>query len=157
MGTRRRSRELAMQALFVMDIQNAFSKEMLEAFCGNFNPPGNTRLFLARLVDGVLGNRQYIDTLIERYSDHWKISRMAGVDRNVLRIAVFEMLYCSDVPQKVVINEAIDIGKKFGSEESGAFVNGIIDRIRLAIEAGDLLVENHVEHLSSTESEKELT
>lgn len=63
---------------------------------------------------------------------------MAGVDRNVMRIAVFEMLFCHDIPPKVSINEAIDVGKKFGTEESGAFINGIVDRIRIAIEKGEI-------------------
>jgi N utilization substance protein B len=75
-----------------------------------------------------------IDAVIERYSDNWKISRMSGVDRNILRIAIYELMYCNDIPYKVTINEAIDIGKRFGSNESGAFINGILDGIRVALE-----------------------
>ena len=75
-----------------------------------------------------------IDAVIERYSDNWKLNRMSGVDRNVMRIAVYELLYCEDIPPKVSINEAVDIGKKFGTEESGAFINGIMDSIRQAIQ-----------------------
>lgn len=70
---------------------------------------------------------------------------MACVDRNVMRIAVFEMLFCQDIPPKVSINEAIDVGKKFGTEESGAFINGIIDRIRMAIEKGEIQIDRPVE------------
>jgi len=76
--------------------------------------------------------------VIEQFSSNWKISRMSCVDRNILRIAVFELLYCADIPPKVSINEAIDVGKRFGTEESGAFINGILDSIRLAMEANKL-------------------
>jgi len=71
-----------------------------------------------------------------RYADNWKMERMSCVDRNILRIAVYEMLLCPDIPPKVSINEAIEVGKKFGTEESGAFINGILDSVRLSIEKG---------------------
>ena len=109
MGTRRQARELAMQALFYMDMRKDASEEMLEYFCDCF-------------------------CLVERFSQNWKISRMSCVDRNVMRIAVYELLYCDDIPPKVSINEAVDIGKKFGTQESGAFINGIMDSIRGALE-----------------------
>ena len=76
---------------------------------------------------------------------------MACVDRNVMRIAVFEMLFCDDIPPKVSINEAIDVGKKFGTEESGAFINGIIDRIRIALEKEEIQVDRPVESANNTE------
>jgi len=138
MGSRRKSRELALQALFHMDLQKRFEPEMVERFCGEFPPSDQTRSFFARLVNGIMAERASIDELIERFSSNWKISRMGGVDRNLLRIAVFELLYCDDIPSKVSINEAIDLAKKFGSEESGAFINGILDSIRLAIDGGEV-------------------
>ena len=134
MGTRRQARELAMQALFYMDIQKDASEGMLEYFCGCFCPSKKSRPFFIKLVNGVLGSKGQIDALIERFSQNWKISRMSCVDRNVMRIAVYEMLYCDDIPPKVSINEAVDIGKKFGTEESGAFINGIMDSIRGTLE-----------------------
>ena len=140
MGIRRRSRELAMQALFYMDVHQNSSQELLDRFCEYFSPPEKTRPFFFKLVNGVLASRTEIDALIERYSENWKLSRMSLVDRNVIRIAVYEMLYCSDIPPKVSINEAVDIGKKFGTEESGAFINGIIDSIRMAIEKKEISV-----------------
>ena len=76
------------------------------------------------LVNGVIDYKTQIDDIIERFSNNWKISRMSGVDRNIMRIAVYEMLFRRDIPPKVSINEAIDVGKKFGTEESGAFING---------------------------------
>ena len=139
MGTRRQARELAMQALFYIDMQDNVSLQMLESFCDNFSPPKKARPFFLKLVNGVLETRGEIDTLIERYSKNWKIHRMACVDRNVMRIAVYELLYCGDIPPKVSINEAVDVGKKFGTEESGAFINGIMDSIRDALDSEGLL------------------
>ena len=134
MGTRRQARELAMQALFYMDIQKDASKQMLEYFCGCFCPSKKSRPFFIKLVNGVLGAKDQIDALVERFSQNWKINRMSCVDRNVMRIAVYEMIYCHDIPPKVSINEAVDIGKKFGTQESGAFINGIMDSIRETLE-----------------------
>jgi N utilization substance protein B len=133
MGTRRQARELAMQALFYIDMRDNASLQMLESFCDNFSPPKKVRPFLLSLVNGVLETRGEIDTLIERFSKNWEIHRMSCVDRNVMRIAVYELLYCEDIPPKVSINEAVDVGKKFGTEESGAFINGIMDSIRDAL------------------------
>lgn len=121
-----------MQALFFMDMNRTDSEGNLELFCRNFIPSVEVLPFFEKLVRGVLGDRDEIDTFIERYSSNWKISRMSCVDRNVMRIAVFELLHCSDIPSKVSINEAIDVGKKFGTVESGAFINGILDTIRSA-------------------------
>jgi N utilization substance protein B len=142
MGIRRRARELAMQALFYMDANHDASPQMLQRFCENFAPPQKARPFFMKLVNGVVESQPQIDGLIERFSKNWRIKRMSCVDRNVMRIAVFEMLYCRDIPPKVSINEAIDVGKKFGTEESGAFINGIVDRIRIAIEKGEIQKPN---------------
>ena len=134
MGTRRQARELAMQALFYMDMQKDASEDMLEHFCDCFCASKKSRPFLIKLVNGVIGKKGQIDALVERFSQNWKISRMSCVDRNVMRIAVYEMLYCNDIPPKVSINEAVDIGKKFGTQDSGAFINGIMDSIKEALE-----------------------
>ena len=133
MGTRRQARELAMQALFYMDMRKDASEEMLEHFCGCFCTSKKSRPFLIKLVNGVLDEKDQIDALVERFSQNWKIHRMSCVDRNVMRIAVYELLYCDDIPPKVSINEAVDIGKKFGTQDSGAFINGIMDSIRGAL------------------------
>jgi len=123
-----------MQALFYMDMQNKASLQMLEHFCEIFRPPKKSEPFFLELVNGVITTKVEIDALIERFSKNWKIKRMSCVDRNVMRIAVYELLYCRDIPPKVSINEAVDVGKKFGTEESGAFINGIMDSIRAALE-----------------------
>jgi N utilization substance protein B len=138
MGTRRKARELAMQALFYMDMRSDFSEETFGRFCANFAPKPDVRPFFLRLVRGVLRSQTELDALIERFSENWSLGRMSGVDRNVMRIAVYEMVCCPDIPAKVSINEAVDIGKKFGTEESGAFINGIVDSIRATVEAGEL-------------------
>jgi N utilization substance protein B len=151
MGIRRRARELAMQALFYMDVNCNTSPQMLQRFCENFAPPAKAQPFFMKLVNGVLKSQPQIDELIERFSKNWRVKRMACVDRNVMRIAVFEMLFCDDIPPKVSINEAIDVGKKFGTEESGAFINGIIDRIRIALEKEEIQVDRPVESANNTE------
>jgi N utilization substance protein B len=142
MGTRRKARELAMQALFYMDIRNDVSAEMLARFCENFSPSPKAQPFFLKLVNGVLETQAELDALIERFSKNWDISRMSCVDRNVMRIAVFELVHCDDIPPKVSINEAIDIGKKFGTEESGAFINGIMDSIRSELKKDGKLKES---------------
>ncbi len=141
MGARSRSRENALQALYFMDIRQNISKEMLELYCQSFSPSKKAQSFFFQLVDGVMDARSQIDSIIERFSSHWRIERMACVDRNVLRIAIYEMMFCGDIPPKVTINEAINIGKKFGTDESGAFINGILDSIRIAAENGEIQIE----------------
>ena len=131
MGSRRKSRELALQALFYMDIRDNISEDALDQFCRNFEPSEKMKPFFIELVNGVSRYLFEIDHLIEKFSKNWKITRMSCVDRNIIRIAIFEMLFCQDIPAKVSINEAIDIGKKYGTEESGSFINGIIDSIRI--------------------------
>lgn len=133
MGTRRLSREQALQALFFMDMHRDPVEDPVGQFCSSFAHDNPTEPYFQRLVDGVQENRKRIDTVIEQFSSNWKLSRMSCVDRNVLRIAVFELLFCADIPPKVSINEAIDVGKRFGTDESGAFINGILDSIRLAM------------------------
>jgi N utilization substance protein B len=152
MGTRRRSRELAMQALFHMDMNANLSEDQLELYLSCFPPSKKTHTFFLKLVRGVIRAGSELDSVIERFSSNWKISRMSCVDRNVLRLAVFEMLYCKDIPAKVSINEAIDVGKKFGTEESGAFINGILDSVRINIEKGQITV-NPVLRITAAEGE----
>ncbi|MBW2192994.1 MAG: transcription antitermination factor NusB [Deltaproteobacteria bacterium] len=144
MGTRRRSRELAMQALFSMDMGENDPEEVLGRFREHFTFSKKALPFFLKLVKGVMEFGAVIDPLIERFSDHWKMSRMSSVDRNILRVAVYEMIYCEDIPAKVSINEAIDIGKKFGTDETGAFINGILDGIRLALEKENIQIEAEI-------------
>ena len=148
MGIRRRARELALQALFYMDMTGDVSEEMLQRFCEHYPPGAKSRPFFLQLVKGVNDSQMAIDLLIEQYSHNWRLTRMSYVDRNILRIAVYEILFCDDIPFKVSINEAIDIGKKYGTEESGAFINGILDRIRIEWESNGIAdgTNNHEQH-----------
>jgi N utilization substance protein B len=125
---RRRGREIALQVLYQREFNQA--DQDLHLFWSNFDALKGAMDFSERIIRGVEEHRGDLDRIIEKYSSHWKIDRMTHVDRNILRIAVYELLYCDDIPPKVAINEAIDIGKKFGSEDSGAFINGVLDKIR---------------------------
>ena len=138
MGKRRQAREMAMQALYFLEEQRGDPEQAIALFCRNFTPPRKSQAFFFDLVKGVHHARTVIDTIVEGYSDNWKVFRMPRVDRNIIRLAVYEMLWHEDIPYRVSINEAIDIGKRFGSDDSGAFINGILDRIRLALEKGEI-------------------
>jgi N utilization substance protein B len=126
---RTRARERALQALYQIDVAAEGIDEALAAFWRSFEPVEREVKELAEaLVRGVAEHRRQVDEAIENASSNWRLDRMARVDRNVLRLAVYELLR-TDVPVKVVINEAIELGKKFGSESSGAFVNGVLDKV----------------------------
>ena len=132
---RTKARERALQALYQIDVAAEGIDDALARFWKSFEPVEREDMDLAEaLVRGVAEHRRAIDDTIERISTNWRLDRMAKVDRNVLRLAVYELLR-TDVPVKVVINEAIELGKKFGSESSGAFVNGVLDRVAAELPA----------------------
>jgi len=130
LGRRSKSREFALQALYQLNIAKQDVNAVLAQFQEHFLPGGEADEFLRRLVLGVLEHREELDRLIEQYSENWRLDRIDVIDRNILRMALFELLYCQDIPPKVTINEAIDLGKRYGSEDSGSFINGILDRIQ---------------------------
>ncbi len=134
MGSRRRSRELAMQALFFMDMNDRLNEEGLQRYLNHFPPPDHALSFFLDLVKGVIRFLPKIDARIESASNNWKLSRMSCVDRNVMRIAIYELYFRDDIPSKVAINEAIDVGKKYGTQDSGAFINGILDTIHMNLQ-----------------------
>ena len=130
MGSRTKARECALQALYQLDTSGGSAADVLAGLWAHFEPvDDDTKTFAEALVRGAQREQTVIDELIQRASTNWKIERMARVDRNILRLAVYEILKRSDVPVKVTLNEAIELSKKYGSEESSAFVNGILDRI----------------------------
>jgi N utilization substance protein B len=133
MGDRRLSRELALQALFSFDVNKSDPAIWLEQFCAHRQDEltDMVKPFFLDIVQGVLADMEDIDGLLNTYSKNWKLSRMPVVDRNIMRIATFELLNRKDIPPSVTINEAVEIGKKFGTRDSGAFINGVLDRIRL--------------------------
>jgi transcription antitermination protein NusB len=127
---RTKARERALQALYQIDVASTDLDEALSRFWRSFEPvEREVREMAEALVRGVAGHRREIDDAIEAVSTHWRLDRMAKVDRNVLRLAAHELLHRPDVPVKVAINEAIELGKKYGSESSGAFVNGVLDKM----------------------------
>ncbi|MCD4676015.1 MAG: transcription antitermination factor NusB [Desulfobacula sp.] len=132
MGECRQARELALQALFFFDMDKSDPDESLIVFCANNeeNLTDTVKPFFLDLVKGVAQNSSQIDDLLNKYSRNWKISRMPVVDRNIMRLAIFEFLKCSDIPPSVTINEAVEIGKKYGTRDSGSFINGVLDRIK---------------------------
>ncbi|MGV8073424.1 MAG: transcription antitermination factor NusB [Syntrophobacteraceae bacterium] len=129
MGRRRHARETALQILYQIDMTDIPHEQAFDLFYEHFDVPAFVRPFSEQLVQGVAQHKSEIDGMIVSASQHWRINRMSIIDRNVLRIALFEMLYCPDIPLKVSLNEAVDLGKTFGSEESGSFINGILDHL----------------------------
>jgi len=133
MGTRRRGRELALQALYGMEVGEPHSSTAARDMWCHFGEPEEAQRFAAELVDGVLQNRTRIDELITASSEHWRLSRLPQVDRNILRVGTYELLCRADVPPSVAIDEAIEIAKRFGSDESPQFVNGVLDHVATSL------------------------
>jgi N utilization substance protein B len=131
MGKRREGREAAVQFLFQHDLNAGAQGEQAAAFWELRPATQNVRDFSDALVKGVIENQAAIDERIRKYAANYELHRIAVVDRNILRVAIYEMLFCNDVPPVVSINEAIEIAKRYGTEESGRFVNGILDRVKL--------------------------
>jgi transcription antitermination protein NusB len=131
MATRREAREWAVQLLFQLDLNPT---DKLDAAFGGFfqsvEGDKGTRAFAEELVRGVLANRERIDTVMAKHAENWDVGRMSVLDRNVLRLALFEMLLRPDIPPVVSINEAVEIAKHFSNAESGKFVNGVLDKAR---------------------------
>lgn len=136
MGNRRRAREAALQLLYGLEFEPSPIAGTQEDFWNEFFTPEelpDVRRFALRLVDGVAEKREQIDQRIREASTNWKLERMAIVDRNILRVAIYELLFMDEIPAKVTLNEAIEVAKKFGSEDSGSFINGILDRISAGV------------------------
>ena len=127
---RRKAREHALQILYQLDIKREKpSASVLKNFWTEYKPDDEVKLFAEEIVKGTFKHLAKINQLIHRCAKNWSLDRMAVVDRNVLRMAVYEILYRLDIPTSVTINEAIEIAKKYGTDESGSFVNGILDSI----------------------------
>ena len=130
MGKRRKSRELALQLLYQLDLQGEANPEpYLPEFWTRHPVDAEVREFAEALVRGTKLHQGKIDELISQYAENWEIDRMAVVDRNILREGIFELLWTAEVPPKVAINEALEVAKKFSTQESSRFINGILDRV----------------------------
>jgi N utilization substance protein B len=145
MGARRRARELALKALYRADLTGEDMVRSLDSVMelltkgdpGEDLPPRGAQEpvprevweFARRLVCGVKEKLPLLDEVIDESAEHWKLERMTIVDRNILRLGAYELLFCPDIPERVSLNEAVELGKKFGTEDSPSFVNGILDHI----------------------------
>ena len=133
MQGRRKAREVAIQVLYSLNFVNLDVEKAMELFWGNFIAPRSAKEFAATLIEGTWHHREDLDSLISGCSDNWSLGRRSKVDISILLMAAFEFLYCDDVAPKVSINEAVDLGKTFGSENSGSFINGILDALNLKL------------------------
>jgi N utilization substance protein B len=129
MSTRHEAREWAVQFLFQRDFNRGDLAAGLEDFWASCEATSKARDFAEELIQGVEDHRRELDDMLQRYAEHWDVQRMGALDRNVMRVAVYEMLHRPDIPPVVSINEAVQIAKEFSSLESGRFVNGLLDQI----------------------------
>lgn len=127
--SRRMARELAFQILFQVDIGRIPWEDALKMTMDENEIPKHSEVFLEELVSGVMDKLQEVDYLLTRSSEEWPLQRMASTDRNILRLAVYEILHQKDIPVEVTVNEAVEIAKKYGEEDSGRFVNGVLGTI----------------------------
>ena len=136
MGTRRKSRELALQALYQEELSGLTGLLDFEEFCTHFQVSKKTIPYAGKLLEGVREKRDEIDELISRHAENWRLERMSVIDRNILRLAVYELHYQDDVPTSVAINEAVEIAKRYSTDDSGPFINGILDSMAREEAAG---------------------
>lgn len=129
MATRRRGREVALQLLFQLEASEVSPAQAVAFYRACFAEGAMPDTFSLKLFHGVADNLQKVDGIIDKSSENWRLDRMSRVDRNILRLGVFELLMHDDVPLRVAINEAVELAKRFGTAESAAFVNGILDRV----------------------------
>ena len=128
-GTRRKGRELALQALYQIEMTSDPSVAAVDRFLQHFEGNTKAKEFARRLVSGAVSQRAEIDRLIDHATENWKIERLAKVDFLILRLATYELVFCPDIPASVSLDEAIEIAKRFGSEDSASFINGVLDRV----------------------------
>ena len=129
MGKRRLSRELVVQFLYLIEMNEGEVQNQLKQFWESHPAAEDVQSFTEDILNDIFDHKEAIDARLEKYSDNWTLSRMAVIDRNLLRMASSEILYSKTVPPKVAIDEAVEIAKRFGSEDSPNFINGILDRI----------------------------
>ncbi len=129
MGARRKARELALQMLFQHDMSGNEPDMILSTFEELQKSKPNTREFAVKVFKGTVDNLAKIDDMITAQADNWRIERMAVVDRNIIRMSIYEFLHENETPKLVIIDEAIEIAKKFGTQKSSQFINGILDGI----------------------------
>lgn len=134
MGKRRRGRETALKLLYALDITQEPADELLQASWIDTVVPDTVREFSVTLVAGVMAHRDEIDTLVQEWSMNWSLERIGIIERNILRFAIYELLFLTDIPPNVTINEAVEVAKRYGTDEAPSFINGILDRIKQEVE-----------------------
>lgn len=128
-GSRRTSRELALSALYQIDLTGISPEDALEEVSDRERYSDETLAFAADLVVGATGNESRIDAVIRKYARGWSLDRMAHIDRNILRLSLFELLFLPDIPPSVSVDEAVELAKKYSTAESGRFVNGVLGNV----------------------------
>jgi N utilization substance protein B len=129
MGNRRLSRELVIQFLYLTEMNEGEIANQLKLFLENNPCQKDVQSFTEDILNNIFDHKEEIDARLEKFSDNWTLSRMTVIDRNLLRMAASELMYSKTVPPKVAIDEAVEIAKKYGSEDSPNFINGVLDRI----------------------------
>jgi len=132
MGIRRKAREMALKAAFEIDFSGSTCDDVIENIASNQKLEDDVMSFMQELLEDFKIHSADIDKIVEKHSNNWKLSRMASVDRNILRLGVLEIMYKPDIPKNVTINEYLEIAKKYGTEDSSSFINGILDKINKA-------------------------
>ena len=127
MGTRRKAREVTLQALYQYELLQQGDRFSFEQFCSHFQVNKKAIPYARTLLVGIHENEKEIDQHISKYAENWRLERMSVIDRNILRLAVFELIYQNDIPASVAINEAVEIAKRYSTDDSGPFINGILD------------------------------
>jgi transcription antitermination factor NusB len=135
MGRRRQGRETALKLLYAADVTQVCIEDIMQASWVEALAPEGVREFAAVLVWGVTRHRDEIDTMVQEWSMNWSLERIGIIERNILRFAIYELLFLPDVPPNVTINEAVEVAKRYGTNEAPAFINGILDRIKQEIDA----------------------
>jgi len=134
MGQRRKAREETLRILYRLEFDNREPEEILRQYWKSRKIDRETRDYSTWLTQGITSHREEIDSLIQSASEHWRLPRMAVIDRNVLRMAVYELLFEKDIAPAIVINEAIEIARKYSGDEAAVFINGILDAVRKNLE-----------------------
>lgn len=135
MGRRRRGRETALKLLYAADVTQDMIEDILQSPWVEGLAPDGVREFATALVLGVTRHRDEIDTLVQEWSMNWSLERIGVIERNILRFAIYELMFLPDIPPNVTINEAVEVAKRYGTNEAPAFINGILDRIKQEIDA----------------------
>ncbi len=159
MKRREQARQIALQALYQLDMRHEEAGSEIVEFLRESTQEPEVYFFARRLVEGAWGWRAEADKLIREAADNWRLERMAVVDRNILRLASYEIAQCTDIPPRVAIDQAIELAKRFSAGESGAFVNGILDRILRMVKgeeaAAQIRNETSAHHNAQAEGEAE--